>query len=164
VGNPEGLAEPFSILPDPGVTLRGDETRAFSDVAQAAAHFDAALRLYSDHPIALAGSGIVALRRGEIEEARRRLARARELDAGNPEILICAGNVEFGAHEYAQAGALYTQALVLRPRWWSALQNLALAYEASGNRDSACTTWTLEGKNPVHADLVAQKRLLLGCP
>jgi predicted Zn-dependent protease len=163
-GTPDGLAEPFPILPDPGVTLRGGGSRAFSDIAQAAAHFDAALRLDGDHPIALAGSGIVALRRGDFEEARRRLARAHELDAENPEILICAGNVEFGAHEYAEAGALYTQALALRPRWASALQNLALAYEASGQRESACATWTLEGNDPARADLAAQRRATLGCP
>lgn len=163
-GSPDGLAEPFPLLPDPGVTLRADSARALSDVAQAAAHFQAALRLYADHPVALAGMGMVALRRGDLEEARRQLERARSLDTANVEIAICRGNVDYVSGRPREAAAMYAQVLQLRPGWWPALQNLALAYEAAGDQEDACRTWALAGDDPARADLVVQRRTLLICP
>jgi predicted Zn-dependent protease len=162
-GSPDGLAEPFPLLPDPGVTLRADSARSLSDVAQAAAHFDAALRLYADHPVALAGVGVVALRRGELDEARRLLNSARALDPGSADLALCRGNVDYVGGQPREAVVQYTQALQLRPGWWPALQNLALAYEAAGDTAGACGTWALVAKEPAREDLATQKRLLLTC-
>ena len=82
----------------------------------------------------LLGGVLTAL--GRHEEARRALARARELDLYPMQYAISA-HVEFLAHDYSSAVAFATQATALDPSFWIGSFQLAMAYERLGKHELA---------------------------
>jgi tetratricopeptide (TPR) repeat protein len=139
-GTPLGLAEALPILPDPGVVIRGTYDRI--DLEQAGAHFARALRVDPDDATAHAGLGLVQVRLGELQDARRHLDDAVALEPDNPDLLLCSGNVFFFMDDYDQAKARYLAALSLRVGWADAKKNLALSYEKLGMRNEAAALWS----------------------
>jgi predicted Zn-dependent protease len=139
-GTPANLAEVLTILPDPGITLRG--MMSLADVYRAQDHLQHAMRFAQPKDsIARAFLGLVYIRLREMDKARRVLGEALTADPRSPELHLCRGNVEHVAGRYDEAEASYREALGLRPAWPEAMKNLALTLEKTGNNDEALRIW-----------------------
>jgi tetratricopeptide (TPR) repeat protein len=140
-GTPEGLSVVLlPVLSDPGIALRGSADGG--DLEQAQGHFERALAIRPDETLAEAGLGLVNTWRGRYEQARHHLSRARSGAKKNPDFVLCLGNVEFLAGDYAQAVRLYRESLRQRPGWPEARKNLALAHERLGELGAARQLWS----------------------
>jgi len=157
-GAPGGLAETLPILPESDVVLRGDLDPV--DIEQAGSQFTAALGMNMDHPWAHAGLALVELRRRRIDDARHEIDLARRGLPASPEILLCAGNIEYVVGRFDSALALYDQALALRPAWPAAIKNTSLAHEQRGEAVAARDGWLKLAGDPTYGT-EAQTRLQL---
>ena len=125
-GSPRGLAVVLlPILREPGITLRASVD--LNALAEAASYFSQALQIRPGEALAEAGLGLVDIRRRSFDTARDHLERARQSDPGNPDFLLCLGNVEYMADDYEKAIRYYEEALHHRPDWPEARKNLDMA-------------------------------------
>ena len=139
-GTPLGLAEILSVLPEPGVVIRGAMDRLALEEARAA--FQQALGTRRDDATALAGLALIHLRFGQLDEARELLTEALSHEPDNPELFLLLGNAHYLAGDYNPALAFYLRALALRKHWPEVRKNLAMTYEKLDKLDNARSLWS----------------------
>ncbi|HIE51347.1 MAG TPA: tetratricopeptide repeat protein [Armatimonadetes bacterium] len=95
---------------------------------KAEADFEQARRLEPDSPLAACGLGVVALRRGDYEQATYWAQQALKSDPESPRAHLLRGQIHFLRSEPAQALAAYQQALALEPTYLPAYLSLGALY------------------------------------
>ena len=157
-GVPADLEEEVPFLPDPGVVVRGAVPEI--DVQRAQEHFRKALSLRPDDPVATVGLALALVRLADFAGARAELTRQIARGGSEPGVLLCLGNTEYLAGDHRRAIERYSQALGIKPGWPAATKNLALAWEALGERAKARPLWeSLTGDERLGPE--ARRRLVL---
>ena len=103
----------------------------------AQADCNTALRLSGDDPIALVALGRTQINTGQVEEAKRTLHRAVELDSGSAEGYRTLGLAYEVAGEVTQAEEAYRKAISLRPEVWIYHQDLGLMFMIQEQHEEA---------------------------
>ncbi len=107
-----------------------------NELADAEMHFRAALAIKSDYVNALISLGVALARQNRIDEARAQLQRALAIEPDARAHNNLAGTY-FSEKRYALAIDDYRKAIELDPAYFAATLNLAMALEATGERQAA---------------------------
>jgi tetratricopeptide (TPR) repeat protein len=139
-------------------TMAGFAKLRLHEIAEAKAHFEAALRVQPDDVRALGGLGDVLTREGDLEAARKCFARAAAVDPKHAPAHFNLGNTLRSLGQLNEAASSYRRALALAPDQPDAHKNLGLVCFAQGDIDAAVRHFekalSLENFSPVrHADL-----------
>ncbi len=135
---------------------------AEGDAAGAMAVFQEVLAHDPVHPVAFAGSLRCLVQAGQIDEAKRHLAKLPASLAGHAEIAAVRSAIEL-AEQATQAGpaADFTRALSANPDDHQARFDLAMAYFAAGEREAAVDELLeLFRRNRTWNDDAARKQLV----
>jgi arylsulfatase A-like enzyme/tetratricopeptide (TPR) repeat protein len=127
----QGLAEQHVL-----VVLAGYLQQA-GNSARAQQILDAVAAAHPDEVEAYNSLGVIYMRRGDHARARAMFRKVLELDPTSARAYQNLAEDELAAREIAPAIDDLRRALDLEPRLWDALYNLALAYDATGQRDGA---------------------------
>ncbi|KZR84894.1 MULTISPECIES: class I SAM-dependent methyltransferase [Prochlorococcus] len=96
-----------------------------------------AFQVESEQAIAYKYAGKSFLALGQIEEAKKLLLKAHQLDQSDPETAKDIGNCFNAAQEYAKAINAYKHALSIDPNYAPALNNLGLIAQKQGRHQEA---------------------------
>ena len=126
----------------------------------AAAHYQAALKLYPRDPATLRDYGRLLLQQNKIESAEDVLAKAVRADSSDPKAqALYAVTLDYaGRHEEAQRR--YKQALAGDPDNLKTLNNLAYSYLLSGQTKSAIEVLEPQQHNPAASPALRQNLAL----
>ena len=126
-----------------------------SELDEAAAAFERALRICPTHVDALVGAGYVALRRGAIPEASDRFGEALDLDAGRADAWVGLGLSSTRDGRPRDGRSAFLEALALAPDHREATLGLARAHAQLGDPGSAAKVYRqLLRQDPVDVDAV----------